>query len=88
MARTTTCTDSARTPCEWTVHGRPRASIDRSGYKSSPFPAKAAQQDEVAKILAESGFLPRELVTGEVDWFYNHLGIGESHPYRMPASAN
>lgn len=50
-----------------------------SGYKSSPFPLKASQQAAVAKILSESGFLPQELVAGEVDWFYNHLGIDNTY---------
>ena len=48
-----------------------------SGYKMSPFPLKATQQAQVSKILSETGFMPPELVVGEVDWFYNHLGIGE-----------
>ena len=54
------------------------SSDGHSGYKSSPFPLKASQQAQVAKILGEAGFMPQELVHGEVDWFYNHLGIGQS----------
>jgi glutamate dehydrogenase len=50
-----------------------------SGYKASPFPLKADQEAKVAQILAESGFLPNELVHGEVDWFYNHLGIDNTY---------
>jgi glutamate dehydrogenase len=46
-----------------------------SGYKSSPFPLKADQQAEVTKILSETGFMPADLVAGEVDWFYGHLGL-------------
>lgn len=46
-----------------------------SGYKSSPFPLKANQQQAVTKILSESGFMPQELVMGEVDWFYRALGL-------------
>jgi glutamate dehydrogenase len=26
-------------------------------------------------MLSETGFMPAELVTGEVEWFYNMLGI-------------
>ncbi|CAD6569984.1 MAG: NAD-dependent glutamate dehydrogenase [Tremellales sp. Tagirdzhanova-0007] len=52
---------------------------DTIGYKTSPFPLKAAQQSAVARILAASGFLPQELVEGEVDWFYNHLGIDNTY---------
>ena len=56
----------------------------RSGYKSSPFPLKASQQTAVTRILAESGFMPQELVAGEVDWFYNHLGIENSYFVSYP----
>lgn len=40
---------------------------------------KASQQAAVTNILSESGFLPQELVAGEVDWFYNHLGIDNTY---------
>jgi glutamate dehydrogenase len=50
-----------------------------SGYISSPFPAKATQQAQVAQILTETGFMPAELVSGEVDWFYNSLGIDNAY---------
>ncbi|WWC59390.1 uncharacterized protein I303_101945 [Kwoniella dejecticola CBS 10117] len=59
--------------------GGNRIRKDTIGYKSSPFPAKADQQANVSRILAESGFMPQELVHGEVDWFYNHLGIENSY---------
>ncbi|WVQ84205.1 hypothetical protein IAT38_006356 [Cryptococcus sp. DSM 104549] len=59
--------------------GNNRIRKDTIGYKSSPFPAKADQQASVARILSESGFMPNELVHGEVDWFYNHLGIENSY---------
>ncbi|RSH83801.1 NAD-dependent glutamate dehydrogenase [Saitozyma podzolica] len=48
---------------------------DTIGYKSSPFPLKADQQAKVTSMLSETGFMPAELVTGEVEWFYNMLGI-------------
>ncbi|ORX34425.1 glutamate dehydrogenase [Kockovaella imperatae] len=57
----------------------PRLRKDTIGYKSSPFPLKATQQGEVVKILSETGFMPPELVSGEVDWFYNHLGIDNAY---------
>lgn len=50
-----------------------------SGYVPSPFPAKGQQQEAVADILVQSGFMPRELVHGEVDWFYNSLGIDNGY---------
>ena len=33
----------------------------------------------MTKIIAETGFMPAELVAGEVDWFYNHLGIDNAY---------
>lgn len=50
-----------------------------SGYVPSPFPAKGQQQQAVAEILTKSGFMPPELVNGEVDWFYNSLGIDNGY---------
>ncbi|KAL7418622.1 NAD-dependent glutamate dehydrogenase [Cryptotrichosporon argae] len=52
---------------------------DTIGYKSSPFPLKASQQQEVTQILAGSGFMPQELVQGEVDWFYNGLSLDNTY---------
>ncbi|ORY27092.1 glutamate dehydrogenase [Naematelia encephala] len=66
----------SRTASGDSVH---RIRKDTIGYKSSPFPLKAAQQSSVARILADSGFIPQELVSGEVDWFYNHLGIDNTY---------
>ncbi|CAK9782342.1 NAD-dependent glutamate dehydrogenase [Cutaneotrichosporon oleaginosum] len=57
----------------------PRQRLDSVGYISSPFPAKATQQAQVAQTLTESGFMPAELVNGEVDWFYNSLGIDNAY---------
>ena len=56
-----------------------RTTLTYSGYKSSPFPLKANQQAAVTSIIAETGFMPAELVAGEVDWFYNHLGIDNAY---------
>jgi glutamate dehydrogenase len=50
-----------------------------SGYISSPFPQKASQQAQVTQVLSQSGFMPNELVSGEVDWFYNGLGIDNGY---------
>ncbi|TYJ56279.1 hypothetical protein B9479_002966 [Cryptococcus floricola] len=66
--------EGARTP-----NGGNRIRKDTIGYKSSPFPLKAEQQASVTRILSESGFMPQELVDGEVNWFYNALGIENSY---------
>ncbi|RSH88031.1 NAD-dependent glutamate dehydrogenase [Apiotrichum porosum] len=52
---------------------------DQIGYVASPFPLKASQQAQVTQILTQSGFMPQELVSGEVDWFYNGLGIDNAY---------
>jgi len=67
-------TESERTPCTSLLPPNGLALIS-SGYKSSPFPLKADQQAQVTKILSETGFMPTDLVHGEVDWFYSHLGL-------------
>nr|ODN97728.1 glutamate dehydrogenase [Cryptococcus depauperatus CBS 7855] len=59
--------------------GVPIAKEDSLGYKLSAFPLKADQQAAVTAIIAESGFMPQDLVADQVDWFYNHLGIENSY---------
>ena len=49
------------------------------GYVPSPFPLKSSQQAQVTQLLTQSGFMPQELVHGEVDWFYNSLGIDNAY---------
>lgn len=50
-----------------------------SGYKTPVFSEKSAQKAKVALNVASKGFLPKELVDFEVDWFYESLGIEVSH---------
>jgi len=44
------------------------------------FSGKSAQKKKVAENVAAKGFLPRELVNFEVDWFYDSLGIEVCSP--------
>ena len=46
-----------------------------SGYISPAFAGKAAQRQKVEANVLEKGFLPKALVTLEVAWFYDNLGI-------------
>ncbi|KAG8832193.1 NAD-dependent glutamate dehydrogenase [Serendipita sp. 399] len=49
------------------------------GYKTPVFPAKEEQRVKVHESVAAKGFLPKELVKFEVDWFYDSLGIEENY---------
>lgn len=46
-----------------------------SGYISPAFHGKAAQRQKVEVNVHAKGFLPKDLVTLEVAWFYDNLGI-------------
>lgn len=45
-------------------------SADEKGYTKNVFLGKAQQMDEVRNDIANKGFLPKELVGIEVEWFY------------------
>ncbi|KAG9051658.1 NAD-dependent glutamate dehydrogenase [Tulasnella sp. UAMH 9824] len=49
------------------------------GYTTPVFSGKLAQQKLVETKLASSGFIPRNLVAGEVGWFYENLGIDDTY---------
>ncbi|KIO23889.1 hypothetical protein M407DRAFT_213963 [Tulasnella calospora MUT 4182] len=49
------------------------------GYTTPVFSGKLAQQKLVEAKLTSSGFIPRNLVTGEVGWFYENLGIDDTY---------
>ena len=49
------------------------------GYATPPFAGKAAQKAEVHSHIADSGFIPQDLVAGEVEWFYNSLRIDDTY---------
>lgn len=41
-----------------------------TGYNANVFPGKQEQMIQVVQHLENCGFLPKELVKNEVDWFY------------------
>ncbi|KAI9183335.1 NAD-dependent glutamate dehydrogenase [Blastocladiella emersonii ATCC 22665] len=50
-----------------------------SGYTENIFDGKQEQMLNVANHIAEKGFIPKELVQSEVQWFYTNLGIDDMY---------
>ncbi|WFD29759.1 glutamate dehydrogenase [Malassezia sp. CBS 17886] len=50
-----------------------------TGYMDTVFSGKKAQAAQVQEILEHSGFIPHELVSSEVAWFYEHLGMDDMY---------
>ncbi|KAH9992881.1 NAD-specific glutamate dehydrogenase [Russula vinacea] len=49
------------------------------GYTTPVFKGKEEQRAKVQENVAAKGFIPRELVAHEVQWFYAHLGIDDTY---------
>ncbi|KAI0279618.1 NADH-dependent glutamate dehydrogenase [Russula aff. rugulosa BPL654] len=49
------------------------------GYTTPVFKGKEEQRAKVQENVAAKGFIPRELVVNEVQWFYAHLGIDDTY---------
>ncbi|KAF5360835.1 hypothetical protein D9756_004968 [Leucocoprinus leucothites] len=49
------------------------------GYNTPVFHGKEEQRALVEQEVAGKGFIPRELVAGEVNWFYSNLGIDDTY---------
>ncbi|EGO23766.1 NADH-dependent glutamate dehydrogenase [Serpula lacrymans var. lacrymans S7.9] len=49
------------------------------GYTTPVFKGKEEQRAKVQANVANKGFIPRELVANEVNWFYSHLGIDDTY---------
>lgn len=49
------------------------------GYTTPIFKGKEEQRALVESDVAAKGFIPRELVAGEVNWFYSNLGIDDTY---------
>ncbi|KAF8495712.1 NADH-dependent glutamate dehydrogenase [Russula emetica] len=49
------------------------------GYTTPVFTGKEEQRAKVQENVASKGFIPRELVVNEVQWFYAHLGIDDTY---------
>ncbi|KAI0265566.1 NADH-dependent glutamate dehydrogenase [Gloeopeniophorella convolvens] len=49
------------------------------GYTTPVFAGKEEQRAKVQNSVAAKGFIPRELVPIEVQWFYTHLGIDDTY---------
>ncbi len=46
------------------------ADTPTAGYASNVFIGKEDQLKNVCKLVQEKGFIPKELVVPEVNWFY------------------
>ncbi|GJE97674.1 NAD-specific glutamate dehydrogenase [Phanerochaete sordida] len=65
-----------------TVPGQPPAAHrvkNVPGYSTPIFKGKEEQRAKVQANIAKQGFIPRELVANEVNWFYSHLGIDDTY---------
>ncbi|KAG2354643.1 NADH-dependent glutamate dehydrogenase [Suillus spraguei] len=49
------------------------------GYTTPVFKGKEEQRAKVQADVAAKGFIPRELVANEVNWFYSQLGIDDTY---------
>ncbi|KDQ62057.1 hypothetical protein JAAARDRAFT_170205 [Jaapia argillacea MUCL 33604] len=49
------------------------------GYTTPVFKGKEEQRAKVQANVAAKGFIPRELIANEVNWFYSHLGIDDTY---------
>ncbi|KAG1869058.1 Glutamate/Leucine/Phenylalanine/Valine dehydrogenase-domain-containing protein [Suillus subalutaceus] len=49
------------------------------GYTTPKFNGKDEQRAKVKVDVTAKGFIPRELVENEVDWFYSQLGIDDTY---------
>ncbi|PPR04087.1 hypothetical protein CVT24_010660 [Panaeolus cyanescens] len=49
------------------------------GYTTPVFKGKEQQRALVENDVAAKGFIPRELVANEVNWFYTNLGIDDTY---------
>ncbi|OAX40431.1 NAD-specific glutamate dehydrogenase [Rhizopogon vinicolor AM-OR11-026] len=49
------------------------------GYTTPVFKGKEEQRTKVQVDVAKKGFIPRELIAREVDWFYSQLGIDDTY---------
>ncbi|KAF9005537.1 NADH-dependent glutamate dehydrogenase [Cyathus striatus] len=49
------------------------------GYTTPVFKGKEEQRALIENDVAAKGFIPRELVPNEVNWFYTHLGIDDTY---------
>ena len=61
----------ARTNSDSSIHRIRKDTIN--GYKEAHFSGKEAQEIEVEKLVGAQGFIPIDLVKGEVTWFYQSV---------------
>jgi glutamate dehydrogenase len=52
---------------------------DAGGYFNNPFMGKQEQRIRVCEHITAQGFVPKDLVPIEVNWFYQNLGIDDQY---------
>ncbi|KAJ3177544.1 NAD-dependent glutamate dehydrogenase [Gaertneriomyces sp. JEL0708] len=57
----------------------PAAALLADGYASNHFKGKDEQLTKVCSYIEQKGFIPKELVLNEVEWFYGNLGIDDMY---------
>ena len=62
-ATTSTPRSGSHTPIDHVI-------ANNAGYTDTVFEGKADQAAQVKQLLSSKGFMPADLVTAEVDWFY------------------
>ncbi|KAJ3021767.1 NAD-dependent glutamate dehydrogenase [Thoreauomyces humboldtii] len=55
------------------------ANAASDGYASNVFAGKQEQLQKVCAYVEDKGFVPKELVSNEVSWFYGNLGIDDMY---------
>lgn len=50
-----------------------------AGYTDTVFDGKTIQASKVQSVLEEKGFIPPDLISSEVAWFYENLGIDDTY---------
>lgn len=66
------------TPTHLSLGGKIKiASTEVTGYVTPVFEGKEKQIEEVMDALETKGFIPQDLIEGEVLWFYDNLGIDD-----------
>lgn len=57
----------------------PAEGLGGSGYVAPTFEGKEKQMESVIESVLEKAFIPEDVVQGEVEWFYDQLGIDDMY---------
>jgi hypothetical protein len=74
----------AQQPLTPPAPSRCRLRKDTIGYRPNEYPEKDVQQGTVEGLVAQQGFIPADLVKGEVEWFYQCVVLASPPFARRP----